>query len=332
MPIYTRTAQEARRNFETNAGSRWHKAGALANETGGKLAFQRLSRSPFTPFIAPKFKIQRDDKLFAIGSCFARGIEAALLARKMDVLSAAPEFASFQPASKLTTALGYTNKYNTYSIYNELRWALEPKATFPADSVVDVGDGLYYDPHTNPALELTNLDETLRRRSIVREVNARTRQCRVVIITLGLVEVWRDVVADTFINTTPIPEAFRHHPNRYEFRVTSFSDNLDNLEKIHALLMAFGHQQLQIIVTVSPVPLMATFSEEDVVVANTYSKSLLRTAAQEWAFAHDNVHYFPSYEIVQNSERSTTWLEDLRHVQGKTVHHIMDFFLRYYIG
>ena len=28
----------------------------------------------------------------------------------------------------------------------------------------------------------------------------------------------------------------------------------------------------------------------DVVVANTYAKSLLRAVAQEWTSAHDNVH------------------------------------------
>ena len=331
MSLNKTTAGEARRNFESNPASRWHRAGATLDEPDGKLAFQRLRRSPFTPLITPVFKIRRDDKLFAIGSCFARGIEGALLARKMNVLSAAPEFASFVPASKLTTALGYTNKYNTYSIYNELRWALDPEASFPEASIVDVGDGLYYDPHTNPALELANLEETLRRRSIVREVNARTSQCQVIIITLGLVEVWRDAIADTFINTTPVPEALRHHPDRYEFHVSSFSDNLENLEKVHSLLKKHGRPELQIVVTVSPVPLMATFTQDDVVVANTYSKALLRTAAQEWASAHDNVHYFPSYEIVQNSDRAGTWLEDLRHVQGNVVTHIMNTFLGHYL-
>lgn len=331
MAIYKKTAAEARRNYENNAGSRWHRASTTPNEVDGKLAFQRLGHSPFTPFISPRFKIRREDKLFAIGSCFARGIEGALLGRKMEVLSAAPEFASFQPASKLTTPLGYTNKYNTYSIYNELHWALDPKSSFPSDSIVDVGDGLYYDPHTNPSLDLAGLAETLHRRSIVQQVNTRTSQCRVVIITLGLVEVWRDTKTDTFINTTPISEALHHHPDRYEFRLTSFSDNFENLEKIHALLTKFGHPQLQIVVTVSPVPLMATFSEDDIVLANSYSKSLLRTAAQEWAAAHDNVHYFPSYEIVQYSEPAMTWMEDLRHVRSNVVKHIMDLFLRHYL-
>jgi hypothetical protein len=331
MSIYTTTAQQAQRNFERNAFSRWHRAGAAPNELAGKLAFQRLRQSPFTPFVAPTFKIRRKDKLFAIGSCFARGIEGALIAKKMNVLSAAPEFASFKSAAKLTTALGYTNKYNTYSIYNELRWALDPAARFPEESIVDVGDGLYYDPHTNPTLELADLEETLRRRSILREVNARVNQCEVVIITLGLVEVWRDMIADAFVNTTPIPEALRRHRDRYEFQISSFAQNLANLEKIHALLTKFGHPQTQIIVTVSPVPLMATFSENDVVIANSYSKSLLRTAAQEWASAHTNVHYFPSYEIVQSSDRATAWMEDLRHVQGNVVNHIMNIFLGHYL-
>jgi hypothetical protein len=58
---------------------------------------------------------------------------------------------------------------------------------------------------------------------------------------------------------------------------------------------------------------------------------LLRAAAQEWAAAHQNVHYFPSYDIVQNSGRAITWEEDLRHVQGKVVQHIMRIFLENYL-
>jgi hypothetical protein len=85
-------------------------------------------------------------------------------------------------------------------------------------------------------------------------------------------------------------------------------------------------------VTVSPVPLMATFSAEDIVIANTYSKSLLRTVAQEWANKHENVHYFPSYEIVQNSDPKVTWEEDRRHVKGQVVQHIMKLFLHNYFS
>jgi len=44
------------------------------------------------------------------------------------------------------------------------------------------------------------------------------------------------------------------------------------------------------------------------------------------------VHYFPSYEIVQNSDRSLTWEEDMRHVKGEVVRHIMSLFLHNYFS
>jgi hypothetical protein len=324
------TTAEVDRNF-SNPYSRWHEKGALPDQVDGKLAFQRLRQRLFTPAILPGFKLLREDKIFAIGSCFARGIESALIGQKMDVLSRTAEFDSF-PAVNNEMKLGFTNKYNTFSIYNELRWALDPAAKFPTESLVDIGNGLFYDPHTNPALELSTLQETIHRHEILESVTGRVSQCRVVIITLGLVEVWRDKIADIFLNHTPIPQARRSHPDRYEFHITNFAQNLSNLERVHTVLSQFGHADVQIVVTVSPVPLMATFSGEDVVLANTYSKSLLRTVAQEWAAAHKNVHYFPSYEIVQNSDRVVTWEEDLRHVKGEVANHIMRLFLRHYLA
>lgn len=323
------TAEEAKRNF-VSPYSRWHQKDPVPPQLNGTLACQRLREALFTPAISPGFKMQREDKIFAIGSCFARGVESALIAQKMDVLSRTAEFDSF-PALNNELKLGFTNKYNTFAMWNELRWALEPDAKFPGESLVDIGDGIFYDPHTNPALEHVGFEETMRRRDIIGAVNRRISQCRVVIITLGLVEVWRDKITDICINHL-IPEMVRRYPDRYELHVTNCAENLLNLERIHALLSQFGHPDVEIVVTVSPVPLMTTFSPEDVVVANTYSKSLLRAVAQEWAARHKNVHYFPSYEIVQNSDRTLTWEEDLRHVKGEVVSHIMNLFLRNYFA
>ncbi|MEP6974259.1 MAG: GSCFA domain-containing protein [Spartobacteria bacterium] len=332
MSLSVVSGNEARKTARQNRFSRWHRKDEPVEAPNGEFAFQRLRQPFFTPLIQPTIQIQRSDNLFAIGSCFARGIEKALLARKMFVLSAAPEFSSFATVNAQVTGLGFTNKYNTFSILNELRWALDPSATFPEESLADLEGGFCYDPHINPVLPLADRKETVRRRSILTEVNSRVRDCRVLIITLGLVELWRDTEADLMINTTPPQEAMSRYPGRYEFRVSNFAENFQNLERVHALLKQFGHPDSQVIVTVSPVPLMATFTDQDVVVANTFSKSLLRTVAQEWEAAHSNVHYFPSYEMVVNSARSVAWLEDLRHVQGSLVNHIMDTFLNHYVA
>jgi hypothetical protein len=56
----------------------------------------------------------------------------------------------------------------------------------------------------------------------------------------------------------------------------------------------------KILLTVSPVPLTKTFTNEDAVVANSYSKSVLRVCAQELKERHPEVDYFPSFEIVSS--------------------------------
>src|SRR5436305_6669352 len=120
------TAADAVKNYRENPGATWYKDNADPNDSSGKYAFQRLRETWFTPHIVPKFKLRRDDKFFAIGSCFARGLEQCLQDNGIAVESAAPEFAKLQAANKETSGLGFTNKYNTYSILNELRWALDP--------------------------------------------------------------------------------------------------------------------------------------------------------------------------------------------------------------
>jgi len=328
---YIATAADAMKNYSGNATRTWYKDGAEPNDPAGKYAFQRLRETWFTPRINPKFKLHRDDRFYAIGSCFARGLEHSLAKHNVAVESAAPEFANFQPAKRGVSALGFTNKYNTYSMLNELRWALDPDAEFPLESIVPLTKTTWYDPHTNPTLSLAGLEETLERRALIKAVTKRITTCRAVVVTLGLAEVWRDVHADVFVNCTPIPSLFKTQPNRYEFHLTGFTENWVNLEAIHELLSRHGHPDFHIVVTVSPVPLMNTFSTMDIVVANTWAKSLLRALAQEWASAHPNVDYFPSYEIVQNSDRATVWEHDRRHVKGAGVQHIMDLFLRNYL-
>ena len=328
---YVATAARVMKTHRENPAAVWYKHSADPRDSNGRYAFQRLRQSLFTPHIIPKFKLQRNDAFYAIGSCFARGLENCLQSNGIVVESAAPEFSKLQPVKEGTSALGFTNKYNSYSMLNELRWALDPNATFPKESIVGLTATTWYDPHTNPTLSFVSLEETLERRALMQAVTKRIKSCRAVVVTLGLAEVWRDLQTDIYLNCTPIPSLFKTEPNRYEFHQSTFAENWANLEAIHELLTRYGHPDFHVIVTVSPVPLMNTFSDMDIVVANSWAKSLLRAVAQEWAMAHPNVDYFPSYEIVQNSDRAAVWETDLRHVTGPAVQHIMKLFIRNYI-
>jgi hypothetical protein len=328
---YIVAAVEVMKNHRENPTAVWYKDGADESDGAGKFAFQRLRRTWFIPHIVPKFKLRRDDAFYAIGSCFARGLENFLKNNGVAVKSAAPEFSKLQPARAGVSGLGFTNKYNTYSMLNEVRWALDPNAVFPVQSIVPLTTTTWYDPHTNPTLSFAGLEETLQRRALIQTVTKRIKSCRAVVVTLGLAEVWRDIRADVYLNCTPIPSLFKTELNRYEFHLTTFAQNWANLEAIYDLLARHGHPDFHIIVTVSPVPLMNTFSTMDIVVANSWAKSLLRAVAQEWAAAHSNVDYFPSYEIVLNSDRAAVWENDVRHVRGQGVQQIMELFLQSYL-
>jgi|SRR5215469_4075843 len=88
--LYVATAAEAMTNYRENPAATWYKDGADPDDTAGRYAFQRLRQACFIPHVAPKFKLRREDKFYAIGSCFARGLENGLAAQKVVVESAAP--------------------------------------------------------------------------------------------------------------------------------------------------------------------------------------------------------------------------------------------------
>src|ERR1043166_801617 len=94
------TAAEAMKNYLQNKARTWYEDDIESDDRDGKYAFQRLHETWFTPQIQPKFKLRRDDKFYAIGSCFARGLENSLVGHKIAVESAAAEFARLQPANK----------------------------------------------------------------------------------------------------------------------------------------------------------------------------------------------------------------------------------------
>jgi hypothetical protein len=297
----------------------------------------RLNTRFFTPLgLERTFSVHRDDRVYAIGSCFAREIEKALVRRGFAVESLSPKFDTIAEEFGVAgggvrggSPLGFTNKHNPFAILHDLRWALDPASPFPVEALIPLEDGTYADPHTPQRFPWADLDETLRRRRIVTDVTRRITGCRIVVITLGLIETWVDTHTGFYTNVTPGPDP--RDPDRFRFHVLSYDQVRSALAELHDLLGVYGHPELEIVVSTSPVPLEATFTGQDVVTANTHSKSLLRLAAAEWSATHANVHYFPSYEIVLNSEREATWWGDARHVRPEVAEHITDLFCSTYV-
>jgi hypothetical protein len=84
---------------------------------------------------------------------------------------------------------------------------------------------------------------------------------------------------------------------------------------------------MRMIVTVSPVPLTATVAGAHVLVSNVYSKSVLRAVAGQLARDHDDIDYFPSFEIMTNpASRGVFFESNLRSVSAAGVETAMRMF------
>ncbi len=85
------------------------------------------------------------------------------------------------------------------------------------------------------------------------------------------------------------------------------------------------------ILTVSPVPLMATMTDRHVLQATVYSKSVLRVAAEEMVRRRPNADYFASYEIaVATRNAHRYYAADKRSITPDGVAHVMDAFFETY--
>ena len=320
---------QARINQRENPASTWYIDGKKSSEKE-IFAYDRVGES-FVPInVVPKFLVPAKGVYFMIGSCFARGLEKTLVHNGLDVRSISSEFDRWSIVG-IGTPLGATNRYNTGAILNEFRWALDPDSPFPPDAIVDIDASASIDPHMNPILKVENRATTLERRDIYAGVMKHAASADVIIMTLGYVETWIDTRFGICTNVTPDPRIVRKDPERFVFKRLTYNENMENLEALHALLAKYGKPGHKIVVTVSPVPLLTTFTNEDVIVANTYSKNTLRAVTTDFVEMHDNVDYFPSYEMVMNAKVETAWLPDKRHVRGDLAHQVMTLFVRKWV-
>ena len=283
-----------------------------------------------SPTVTPSFRIGPEDTIFAIGSCFARNVEKALEGAGKRVLSR--EFDLGQIGASLEDGANFFNKYSIHSVLNEVRWALE-RETFPgADVIYPIGPNRHVDPQLGMSRLDFPLDDILAFRHRYLDAMAAVADADVVILTLGYVETWFDTRLGLYLNVVPPTQLIKAEPDRFEFRVLSYADILAGLEELHALLLRHRAKPLKMLVTVSPVPLLATFRDMDVLVANAYSKAVQRAALDEFLIGKAGVDYFPSYEFVTLSNPTVAWSRgDYRHVSGDVVTRIMDNVLSRYV-
>lgn len=279
--------------------------------------------------VTKSFTLRPDTKVATAGSCFAQHISRALSAHGLNyyVAEKAPEKGG---ANYGVFSARYGNIYTTrqlVQLFDRAHGDFQPK------DVAWARRGRFYDPF-RPEIEpggfATIRDMRLSRRAHLIAVQRMFQKLDVFVFTLGLTEAWRSKADGAVYPLAPGVVAGRFNPEVHEFVnfgvaevIQDLNDFLERLAKVN--------RHARVILTVSPVPLAATFEPRHVLVSTTYSKSVLRVAAEEIAQRHGNVTYFPSYEIVSGSfNRGRYFGPDLREVTAAGVDHVMRTFLRHF--
>ena len=285
-----------------------------------------VSGSPVLVDSEPKFKISKGEKVYTIGSCFARNVEVLLDKHgfNLPVFSETIDQNIYHSAPHFPhTAL---NKYNPHSMALEILRAVGEFK--PEDEgLISFGDGKWFDPQ----MSFTKLcDESLVRetREKLNNIIKELLTSNVLILTLGLTETWFDANTGIIFNNSiaSVAPYLRNSLKLFNSRPQETYDILVfALKKLKEI-----NPELKVIVTVSPVPLTQTFLSQDVISANTYSKASLRVAAQMLYEDLSFVDYYPSYEMVTNSPRNLSWQEDQIHVTSDVVNPVINEFVKRY--
>mgnify|MGYP000703917205 CR=1 FL=1 len=143
------------------------------------------------------------------------------------------------------------------------------------------------------------------------------------VFTLGLTECWIDTESGSALPSAPGVFAGSFELRKAAFHNFNYDEVLSDLEDACKLLWSVN-SRMSILLTVSPVPLVATATGDHVVVASMHSKAILRAAAGALAVAHPQVTYFPSYEIIQTPPYGVRYFEpDLRSVSAAGIDAVM---------
>jgi hypothetical protein len=289
------------------------------------LAPESIDPAPRTPFL-----LRHEDKVATAGSCFAQHISRWLRAHGFNYLVAESREVTGSEDPEYGFSALYGNIYTPRQLLQLFQRAFGCFA--PLERVWQRGDGRYCDAFRPRLLQegFTTPGQVLEwERAHLDRVRAMFVELDVLVFTLGLTECWISRLDGAVYPLAPGVAAGVFDPARHVFRNLSAGEVTRDLTLFLAGLREVN-PAARVVLTVSPVPLVATATADHVLLANTRSKAVLRVAAEEIADSHDNVCYFPSYELIVGAPGKLHYFEaDCRSVTAAGVAHVMSVFMRH---
>lgn len=297
------------------------------------------SLPPFAidPLLETPFKIARHDRVATAGSCFAQEIAHRLQA------SGYTYYLAERPPNGISAAEADRRNYFMYSCrYGNLYTTAQLRQLIDrayGDFVPELDywtrkeDGRIVDPF-RPRIEpegFATLEEMREERN--RHFDAVRHMIEtmdVFVFTFGHTETWRHKSDGAILQLAPGVAGGDWDDNVYEFYNMTVSevvrDFLASVDRIREI-----NPKVRIVLSVSPVGIIATYEDRHVVISNTAVKAILRAAADEVVRARPNIAYFPSYDLVNVSPNAARFYrDDTRRINTQGIDRTMKMFFDHF--
>ncbi|MEN4762509.1 GSCFA domain-containing protein [Chryseobacterium sp. C39-AII1] len=246
-----------------------------------------------------KKKIDVEDKIFSIGSCFASEMSDLFLQGQLQSVN--------NPFGTI---------FNPFSINNSIK-RLHDSDFYEEEELITFNDEfISLDHHTS--FDTRYLHQTLEKiNTKIVEGNQFLQETNWVIITYGSSFIYEFVPKQKLVaNCHKIPQKF------FEKRLLSYQEISEAIYNTILNLKDICVDDVQILFTVSPVR-----HTKDGMVENQLSKSKLITSIHEMIDGLDYCHYLPIYEILMDDLRDYRFYkEDMIHPNNQAVNYIFDKF------
>ncbi|MBD2761401.1 GSCFA domain-containing protein [Kocuria sp. cx-116] len=266
------------------------------------------------------------------GSCFAQHIAARLKLHGFNVLD-------YEPAPKRTSKQWraehsfdvYSARYgNIYYARQLVQLIEEAEGIFAPEDWIWTKNDRVYDalrPSVEPMGWASKAEVAEQRKQHLHAVRRLIRDADVFVFTLGLTEGWEHKRSGTVYPTAPGTIAGTWDPDAVGFHNFTFPEIVSDMERVFELVKNVN-PEVMFLLTVSPVALAATGTDNNVMVANSYSKSTLRAVAGYLSETYSFVHYFPSYDLITGTNSGVALYENnQRSVRADTVDIVMKKFM-----
>lgn len=298
-------------------------------------AVEKPAYQEVDPVVSAPFVLSPTDRVVTAGSCFAQHIARYLKKSGFNfcVTETAHPLLSGELARKFNYGTFSARYGNLYTPRQLLQLYKRAYGTFtPKDDVWQDGAHLIdpYRPQIQPEGFSSRREYDVDRQQHFAAIRKAFETLDVFVFTLGLTECWVSREDGAVHPLCPGVSGGEFDPERHELKNFTVDEVVGDMTEFIGLLRKINPRS-KVILTVSPVPLMATAEPRHVLCSTTYSKSVLRVACEQIVARCTGVAYFPSYEIIiGNYNRGRYFEDDLRSVTEEGVSHVMRLFMKHY--